>query len=131
MAAKGGKFKSYVKPIIKDLDVVGPQDKHDNFFNKVYEQIVGAAGVLFRNQKKEQVATKVRIEGDFNNPETNTIDAIWEVLRNAFIQALLPSVDNEINIKSFNTEKPDEKKICFKEFSNQKKTKRKINDIRI
>ena len=125
MAAKGGKFKGYVKPIIKDLDVVGPQDRHDNFFNKVYEQIVGAAGVLLRNQKKEQVATKVRIEGDFNNPKTNTIDAIWEVLRNAFIQALLPSVDNEINLKSVNTEKPDEKKNLFQRIFKSKKDETK------
>ncbi len=123
MAAKGGMFKGYVKPIIKDLDVVGPEDKHDNFFNKVYEQIVGAAGVLLRNQKKDQVATKVKIEGDFNNPKTNTIDAIWEVLRNAFIQALLPSVDNEINLKSVNTEKPEEKKNLFQRIFKSKKDK--------
>jgi len=59
MAAKDGKFKGYVKPIITDLKVVGPEDRHDTFFNKVWEQIVGAAGVIFRNQKKDQVATKV------------------------------------------------------------------------
>jgi len=122
MAAKDGKFKGYVKPFIKDLDVVGPQDKHDNFFNKVYEQIVGAAGVIFKNQKKDQVATKVDIEGDFKNPKTNILDAVWEVLRNAFIQALIPSIDNEININSVNSAKPEDKKnILQKIFSSDKK----------
>ncbi len=100
MAAKDGKFAGYVKPIIKNLDVVGPQDKHDSFFNKVYEQIVGAAGVILRNPKEKQVATKVNLEGDFENPEASTIDAVWEVLRNAFIQALIPSVDYEISLQS-------------------------------
>jgi len=113
MAARDGKFKGYVKPFIKDLDVVGLQDKGDPFFNKVYEQIVGAAGVLFKNQKKDQVATKVDIEGDFKNPKINTLDAVFEVLRNAFIQALIPSIDHEITLKSVDKEKPEDKKNLF------------------
>src|SRR5690606_14326121 len=31
-AATEGKFKGYVKPIIKDLDVKGPEDKEDGFW---------------------------------------------------------------------------------------------------
>ena len=42
-AAKDGKYKGYVKPIIKDLDVVGPEDKKDNFLQKTWETIIGAA----------------------------------------------------------------------------------------
>jgi len=122
MAAKDGKFKGYVKPIIKDLKVVGPEDRHDEFFNKVWEQIVGAAGVILKNQKKDQVATKVNMEGSFKNPKTNTLDAIWEVLRNAFIQALLPEIDNTISINSVNTATPEDKKnILQKIFSSDKK----------
>jgi hypothetical protein len=125
MAAKDGKFKGYVKPIIKNLDVVGPQDKRDNFFNKVYEQIVGAAGVILRNQKKDQVATKVSLEGDFKNPKANIIDAIWEVLRNAFIQALLPSVDNMISLKSVVTEEPSDKRNLLQRIFKSGKKKEK------
>lgn len=58
MASKDGKFKGYVKPIIKNLDVVGPEDRHDNFFNKIWEQIVGAAGVIFKNKKKIRLQLK-------------------------------------------------------------------------
>ena len=122
MAAKDGKFKGYVKPIIKDLKVVGPEDRHDTFFNKVWEQIVGAAGVIFKNQKKDQVATKVNIEGSFKNPKTNTLDAVWEVLLNAFVQALLPEVDNTISINSVKTETPQDKRNFLQRiFSSGKK----------
>ena len=122
MAAKNSKFKGYVKPIIKDLKVVGPEDRHDKFFNKVWEQIVGAAGVIFKNQKKGQIATKIAIEGDFKNPQTNTFDAVWEVLRNAFIQALLPSIDNEISLKSVDSKKPEDKRNLFQRiFKSEKK----------
>ncbi|RYF92652.1 MAG: DUF748 domain-containing protein, partial [Chitinophagaceae bacterium] len=67
-AAKNGEFKGYVKPIIKDLDVVGPDDRKDAFFNKVWETVVGGVGVIFKNQKKDQIATKVSIEGNFKDP---------------------------------------------------------------
>jgi hypothetical protein len=126
LAAKEGKFKGYVKPVIRDLDVVGREDKKDPFFHKIWESIVGGAGVIFRNQKKDQVATKVALEGTFKDPSTNTWDAVWEVLRNAFIQALLPSVDNQINIASIDQDKKDEKKNIFQKiFSSDKKQKKK------
>ena len=32
MAAKDGKFKGYVKPFSKDLDVAGVRNTRDNFF---------------------------------------------------------------------------------------------------
>jgi hypothetical protein len=66
--------------------------------------------MIFKNQKEDQVATKVRIEGDFKNPQTFTLDAIFEVLRNAFIQALLPSIDHEININSVRNKQPEDKR---------------------
>ncbi len=106
MASKNGKFKRYVKPIIKNFKVEGPEDRHDKFFNKVYEQIVLAAGVILKNQKKDQFATKVDMKGSFKNAQINILDAIWDVVLNAFIQALLPSIDNEININLVNTATP-------------------------
>jgi len=125
MAAKNGQFKGYVKPLIKDLDVVGPEDRHDSFFHKIWETIVGGAGEVFRNHKKDQVATKVPLEGNFKDPKIGTLDAIWEVIRNAFIQALLPSVDNQIDINSVGTEDKDEHKNIFQKIFGRKDKKEK------
>jgi hypothetical protein len=108
MAAKDGKFIGYVKPMITDLKVIGKDDRKDSFFNKIWEAIVGTAGVVFENQSKDQLATKIRIEGKYANPRINTLDAVWEFLRNAFVQALLPIVDNELTLGSVNAVKPAE-----------------------
>jgi hypothetical protein len=122
LAAKNGKFKGYVKPLIKDLDVVGKEDRKDTFLRKLWESLVGGVGVIFRNQKKDQIATKVPLEGSFKNPKTDVTDAIWEVLRNAFIQALLPSVDNQINISSVDKDdKKDDRNIFQKILGTGKK----------
>lgn len=127
MAAKDGKFKGYVKPIIKDLDVVGPEDKNDSFLHKIYENLVGGLGHLFKNPKKEQVATRVTLEGSFKNPETQTLEAVWEVVRNAFVQALLPSVDHQININSVHGGEQKEKPGFFKRLFSSDKDKKKNN----
>ena len=76
MSAEDGKFKGYVKPIIKDLKVLGPQNRNDTFFQRIWEYVVAGAGVVFRNQKEDQLATKIRIEGSYKNPQTNIYDAI-------------------------------------------------------
>ncbi len=119
MAAKDGKFTGYVKPLIKDLDVVGPEDRQDSFLNQLWEHVVGAVGVVFRNQKKDQVATKVPIEGSFKNPKTGVVDAIVETIVNAFIQALVPAIDNEISLRSINSQ-PEEKKNFFQKIFDKK-----------
>ncbi len=119
-AAKNGKYKGYVKPVIKDLDVVGPEDRKDKFFQKVWENIVGAAGEILNNPKKNQIATKIPIEGNLAGSNTDIIEMIWELLRNAFIQALMPSIDNQININSLNTSSDDHKSLLQKIFGGGK-----------
>lgn len=122
LAAKNGRFRGYVKPLIRNLDVVGPEDRKDAFFHKIWESVVGGVGVLFKNQKKDQIATKIDLEGNFSDPKTSTLDAIWEVLRNAFIQALMPSVDNQININSVDAEnKKDDRNLLQRIFGKDKK----------
>ena len=69
------------------------------------------------------MATKVTIKGNFKDPQTKTLDAVWEVLRNAFIQALMPSIDNEININSVNSIKPEDKRNIFQKIFTKDKKK--------
>lgn len=113
VAAKQGKFAGYVKPIIKDLDVLGKEDRKDNILQKLWEGFAGTAADVFKNHSKDQVATKVPFHGDLKEPDTNLWYAIGSVLRNAFIQALQPAIDSEINIAS--VDHPKEEKKTFLE----------------
>ena len=118
MAGKDGAFIGYVKPLITNLDVVGSQDRNDSFFNKLWEVIVGAAGVVLKNQKKDQVATKIPIEGKFGKTTISTWYAITDLLRNAFIQALYPSIDYQINLASATVAKKEGKNNFFRKKDN-------------
>ncbi|WP_428653347.1 DUF748 domain-containing protein [Runella sp.] len=123
-AAKDGKFKGYVKPIIKDLDVLGPEDRKDSFFQKIWEALAGGVSKVLENPSKDQVATKVAIEGSFESPRTRTIDAIFELLRNAFIRALVPTVDNQITLRSLkDVTKEDNRNLIQKIFNKKPKEK--------
>lgn len=99
-AADNGRYKGYVKPIIKDLEVVGLEDREDSFFQRAKEAIIDLIGGILENPKEEQVATRVPIEGSFGETNVLVWEAVWQVLKNAFIQALMPSVDNAIDIRS-------------------------------
>ena len=130
VAAKTGRFTGYVKPVIKDLDVLGPEDKDDKFGHKLWEGVIGFAGQIFKNQKKDQIATKVPLEGTFKKAETDIWYSIVVVLRNAFVEALRPSIDNEINIASVDNPPQEEKKgflkkVFGKDDKKEKDSKRK------
>lgn len=105
-AAKDSKFSGYVKPVIKDLDIVQFDKEEGNVGQILYEALIGSVAEIFQNQRKEQLASKIPFEGRFDDPNVNLWDAISYVLRNAFVRALRPSIDNTINIGAVgNTEK--------------------------
>lgn len=100
MATRNGEFTGYVKPVIKDLDVLGPEDRKDSFFHKIYEGLAGTAGSIVTNPKQDQVATKVELKGKLSDVKVSSLYAVIELLRNAFIQALVPAIDQDVSINS-------------------------------
>lgn len=143
IAAKDGRFNGYVKPLIKDLKVLGAEDRKDNILKKLWEGLIGTAGEVFENQRNDRLATKIPFEGRINNPQANIWYAIVQVMQNAFVHALQPSLDQDINIAAVETEKEkggkkdDKKTVLGKLFSKDddatkeaKKQKRKERKAR-
>ncbi|MFZ1677638.1 MAG: DUF748 domain-containing protein [Saprospiraceae bacterium] len=130
LAAKDRKYIGYVKPFITDLDVVGPEDRKDSFFRKIWEGLVGVAADILENPKTDKIATKIPIVGEYNERTIGTWYAILTMLRNGFIQALYPSLDNQVSIKSVNAVNSKDKKeglfrkIFGKPGENKKKNKK-------
>lgn len=98
IAAKKGRFEGYVKPVIKDLDVLAWKQEKGSFLQKSYEAVVALAGQILENNPKQQIATKAPLSGSFDNPSPDIWRTIGSLLRNAFIQALYPSIDNSVSI---------------------------------
>jgi hypothetical protein len=117
-AAKQGGFGGYAKPLIKNMEVVkGEGDLKE----QVWEVIVAGAAKILENKKTDDVATKISINGKFDQPDMNIWKAISYLLRNAFVYALKPSIDNTINIQKM--KENDKKTLLEKIFGNKKKDK--------
>jgi hypothetical protein len=97
-AAKGGQFKGYVKPFVHDLKMLGSKADKKNFGTKVKEAVVGAVATVLKNQKTENVAAKVPFEGRFDDPQVGIWQAVATVLRNGFIRALQPRLDQTVRV---------------------------------
>jgi len=101
--------------------VLGHEDRKDNLFQKAWEGLVGVVGEVFQNQPKDQLATKIPFKGSLDDPKTNIWVALTSILQNAFIHAIQPSIDNEINIGSVEKEKTEKKTFLQKIFSGKDK----------
>jgi len=95
--AKEGQISGYVKPLFRSLKVFSlAQDlKEDNVLQFFWQALVGAATTLLKNQVRDQFGTLIPFTGDASGATTTDMFAtIGNILRNAFIRAYLPRLEN-------------------------------------
>jgi hypothetical protein len=93
---KKGQVTGYVKPLFKDVKAYDPtQDQDKSFTKKLYEKLVGGVSKILKNFPRKEVATKVDVEGRLDQPQTSVLQAIGNLIRNAFIKAILPGLERE------------------------------------
>lgn len=97
LAASDGAFTGYVKPLILDLDIVDLRED-EGPLQVAWESLVAAVSLIFRNLPRNQFGTKVEFSGRFDQPEYSVWSVIGQIFRNAFIQALSPSLEGEVDL---------------------------------
>jgi hypothetical protein len=112
-AAKDGKIAGYTKPIIKDLRVVNWKEDKAHPLKLAWEALIGAVNWVVKNKGKDQLATRVEFAGELKDPDINTWYIIGQMLRNGFIQALYPALENSVNINSVDGEKNSKLKTAY------------------
>ncbi len=100
VAMDEGKYKGYVKPILKDFKIVDLSDKEQSLGNKMWEMLVGGVMKIFQNQKKDQFATRVPFEGDVSTSNVNIWRTIGNVFRNAFVDAFRNQVEGTVDLET-------------------------------
>ncbi|MBA2709604.1 MAG: DUF748 domain-containing protein [Tatlockia sp.] len=105
IAAKQGKIKGYAKPLIKHLKILNPDEKTKSPIEFLYKGVLEIGSKILTNHEKKTIATKVKIEGEIDDPDTSALSIIGYLLRNAFIQALLPQLDHSIELSDINYKK--------------------------
>lgn len=93
---KDGELTGYVKPILENLKVLEWKKEEENIFLKTWEAFLGLVTETTENQPTDRLATKVPIEGTLNNTDVGVLSTIWNVFKNAFIEAFQKDIDNTI-----------------------------------
>lgn len=111
VAAADGRYEGYVKPFFENLDIFDwDKERKKNLLQKFWQAIVAGVGAAFKNQPEDQLATRIPIEGNFEKTDIDLLATIGGILRNAFVSALLPKVDREIDVEEVEQKANDEKR---------------------
>jgi hypothetical protein len=94
-AARDGKLRGYIKPIATDVSMVS-LEKDGNPLSVLWQSVVSVFAEIFKNHGKDQLATRIPIEGDIDNPETDTWSAVVGIFRNTF-NAFIKDTDDTVN----------------------------------
>lgn len=100
LAIDNGEITGYVKPIIEDLQIIDWSKEEESFIKKAWETIVGGIVEIFKNQPEDQLATKVPLTGNVNNLEAGVWPTVWNIFKNAFIEALSKQVEGTVEIET-------------------------------
>ncbi len=95
---KDGYLTGYLKPFFDDIKVLNwkKDKKEGNFFQAVWEGIAGLFTEVVENQPRNQVATRVPIEGTVNQPGADVFTTAINILKNAFIKAFEKGLENSV-----------------------------------
>jgi hypothetical protein len=94
ITVKNGRVNGYVKPLFRDLDVFDrTQDTYKKFGQKLKERAADVAAKILKNRRRDEVATVADISGPVEDPKANTFQIIINLVRNAFVKAILPGFE--------------------------------------
>jgi hypothetical protein len=100
LESEGGRFHGYVKPFFEDVDVLGIDELDEqNLFASLWEAIVGTAAEALEDQDEDRVATRIPISGRVESPDIGFFRTLGNVLRNAFLDAFVPELENSVGDK--------------------------------
>ncbi len=101
MAVQNDNLTGYVKPLFSNVEVYSHQkEQGTGVLHQAKEVGIGVLAHVFRNQNTQKVATKVNLSGKLSQPNVSTWQSVVEVLRNAFVQAILPGFDRAAGASS-------------------------------
>lgn len=116
------KLNGYIKPLTKGMKIFKLNEHEGRSVGKFFTELLAQAGTaVLKNQKRDQVATRIPLNGTVEDIETAVWPTIFGLIRNAYIEAFRGEFDNNITLKdAFKNVKED-----FKEKRAERKAERK------
>lgn len=100
MAMYDSKLTGYLKPLTKGMKIFKLNEHEGRSVGQFFTELIAQAGTaILKNQKHDQVATRIPLKGTVENVETALWPTIFGVLRNAYIEAFRGEFDNNITLQ--------------------------------
>jgi hypothetical protein len=98
-AANDGEIIGYIKPVLDEIEIT-PTDDDEGLFRRFYESILDiVASVLESPDDEEHISTRVEFEGRIDDPEVDVWQAVWNLLRNAFVEGFSKGLEGVIDFE--------------------------------
>jgi Domain of Unknown Function (DUF748) len=107
-ASADGRFEGYVKPLIRDAEILN-LDTDGSFFGTLWEGVVEFAKNILENDETDRLGAQVPLEGELTAVDAELIPAVFSILRNAFIEALSVGLGRTIGLGDLRDEDNDGK----------------------
>jgi hypothetical protein len=93
--SKEGQMDGYVKPLFRDLRVFSLTEdiKDGNPLKFFWQALIGGVTTALKNQPRDQFATRIPFSADVTGTKPDLLATIGNVLRNAFVRAYLPRIE--------------------------------------
>lgn len=89
--AEDSQLSGYIKPLLRDVEVFDWQQDVNNddkgFFRSIWEAVVGGGEKVLKNQRQDQIATRVELRGSTRQQDISAFQAFIGILRNGFVEA--------------------------------------------
>lgn len=110
------------------MKVINWKEDKDQPLKLAYKAVISAVTWVFKNHGKDQLATKAEFEGSLKDPDINVWYIVGQLLRNAFIQAIFPSLENSVNISDVGSGDGKETKLskAYKDSGGKPLTKKEM-----
>lgn len=98
--SKEGQISGYVKPLFRNPKIfsLARDIKDENVLELFWQALVGGVANLLKNQPRDQFGTMIPFSGNDSGTSTDILATIGNILRNAFVRAYLPRLENGPNI---------------------------------
>lgn len=106
-ASADGRFEGYVKPLIRDAEILN-LDTDGSFFGTLWQGVVEFAKNILENDETDRVGAEVPLEGELTAVDAELIPAVFSILRNAFIEALSVGLGRTIGLANVREEDGEE-----------------------
>ncbi len=109
-AASEGRVQGYVKTLIEGLQLVraseieGPLDA----LQTLWESFVALGAEVLENQPRDRLAVRVPLSGELGAARTDLVAVVASLLRNAFVVALRPAIDESVELRDLEMGPPEE-----------------------